>query len=921
MQFPSLRSLALSATFAAAGFMSACGGGGGGGSSTPTSLAGEVVFLPLPQPVAFASGAPSLDADRRTLELRAGEAVVATSRMAEDRDALRLASSERVRVEVGPLRGDARLGVLDSVSLDAQRLEPGSTFLLRGRADLLARGTGEWGVELRATRVDGPQPLQGQLGAFLAGDTLALAARAGGDARLSCAESLELVVRSRGALVVRDLDGIVVGALDAAGGELRLRGAPLQAFELASAFDGALELEALAAAPSPARAPRPAQVERDLFLLSSTAPLASVPRTEFMAGEALVRVRGGVEAAAQAASRGGAVAQRIPETSDLVRLALPDGLDATESARATLALVAALECDPRVEWAEPNRIRRPSALPQAPNDPFFALQSWHYDLVRLQPAWDLTQGSSAVRTAVIDTGLRLHPDLSANLDTANDFDFISNPSIAGDGDGIDADAFDVGDGGGATPSSFHGTHVAGTIGARGNNGLGVTGVNWTTTIVHLRALGIGGGTDADIAQALRYAGGLSNSSGILPPRCHVVNMSLGGAGFSSTFQSAVAAVRNAGTVIVAAAGNENTSAPSFPASYEGVLSVMAVDRNAQRAPYSNFGATVDIAAPGGDLSVDQDGDGFADGVLSTMIENGTNQPVFAFEQGTSMACPHVAGVAALMLAAVPTLTPAQIEAALTSTALDLGAPGRDNVFGFGLLQADAAILAVQGGAATPRLALGATSLFFAPDISQIVVPVDNVGGGSLVVQAPVFVAGPQGGQFAALATTASSGATNISAITVTVSRAGLPDGDYTGTITVQSNGGSAALPVTMRVAAPTAPKDLPLFLLVLDATTFDTVAQAQLNPSTGLAWDIQTTFDGLPLPAGAYIVVCGDDADGDFVILGANDVYGGGFPTLGDLSTLVLADGERLTGLDFPVVPLNAGPAQAGGRRGFRRLR
>ena len=247
--------------------------------------------------------------------------------------------------------------------------------------------------------------------------------------------------------------------------------------------------------------------------------------------------------------------------------------------------------------------------------------------------------------AVIDTGETPHPDLAGRQIAG--YDFIASPSMSGDGDGIDANPFDEGDGNGLQPNSFHGTHVSGTIGAVSNNGTGVTGITWATGLMSLRVLGIGGGTNFDIANAIKYAARLANVSGTLPPqRANVINMS---------------------------SGNENSSSPSYPAAYPGVISVAAVDLNAQRAPYSNFGPTVDLCAPGGDTSHDLDNDGYADGILSTLMD-GTSPPftpIYAFYQGTSMACPHAAGVAALMLAVAPTLTPAEIETLMTSTAISV----------------------------------------------------------------------------------------------------------------------------------------------------------------------------------------------------------------------------------------------------------
>src|SRR5262249_6884057 len=159
---------------------------------------------------------------------------------------------------------------------------------------------------------------------------------------------------------------------------------------------------------------------------------------------------------------------------------------------------------------------------------------------------------------VIDTGETAHPDLIARQIPG--FDFISDPANAGDGDGRDPDPTDVGDGNGVEPSSFHGTHVAGTIGAETNNGSGVSGVTWAGRIMHLRVLGRQGGNDFDIANAILYAARLANASGTLPPeRANVINMSLGGPGGSSTVRNAITAARGQGVVIFAAAGNENSS--------------------------------------------------------------------------------------------------------------------------------------------------------------------------------------------------------------------------------------------------------------------------------------------------------------------------------------------------------------------------
>src|SRR5439155_8404190 len=162
------------------------------------------------------------------------------------------------------------------------------------------------------------------------------------------------------------------------------------------------------------------------------------------------------------------------------------------------------------------------------------------------------------------------------------------------------------------------------------------------SLMPLRVLGVDGGDDADIIAAIRYAAGLSNATGQLPStRANVINMSLGGGGFDQTFQDAITAARNAGVVIFAAAGNSGTTEEEYPASFDGVVSVAAVDRNAARTSYSNHNAAVDLAAPGGDSSARE-----ADGVLSTVYDDSSGTPVatYAFYDGTSMATPHAAGV-------------------------------------------------------------------------------------------------------------------------------------------------------------------------------------------------------------------------------------------------------------------------------------
>jgi serine protease len=326
--------------------------------------------------------------------------------------------------------------------------------------------------------------------------------------------------------------------------------------------------------------------------------------------------------------------------------------------------------DPNVEYAEPDRIMKPLLTP---NDSMYTQQWDLYEAtggMNLPAAWDKSTGSG-IRVAVIDTGYRPHADLSGQILAG--YDFISDATIANDGGGRDSDASDPGDwtaagecgaGEPASNSSWHGTHVAGTIAALTNNGSGVAGVAFGAKIVPVRVLGKCGGYTSDIADGIVWASG-GTVSGVpnIAARAQVINMSLGGGGAcDTTTQNAINGARSRGTVVVVAAGNEAQNASnSSPANCSGVITVAATNRSGGRASYSNYGTIVDVAAPGGDSGA---------AILST-LNAGTKAPgadSYAGYMGTSMATPHVAGVVALMLAKNAALTPDDVEARLKSSA-------------------------------------------------------------------------------------------------------------------------------------------------------------------------------------------------------------------------------------------------------------
>jgi serine protease len=418
-----------------------------------------------------------------------------------------------------------------------------------------------------------------------------------------------------------------------------------------------------------------------------------------------------------------------------------------------VAAARALQSDPNVEYAEPDLLKQPTATP---NDPLYP-QQWHYQSppaemggVDLPPAWDVTTGSSSVTVGVIDTGILPHPDLVGRYVAG--YDMISDPLVANDQDppgcvqpgtcsSRDANASDPGDwvtptedasgyfqGCGARNSSFHGTHVAGTIGAASNNGTGVTGIGWNTQLLPVRALGKCGGYTSDIADAIVWAsGGTVPGVPANPTPARVLNLSLAGASAcDAASQNAINVALNAGTAVVVAAGNGDTDAStSSPGNCNGVITVAAIGRQGQRASYTNYGANVEISAPGGS-------DGAA--ILST-INTGVTSPdpagySYAWYQGTSMATPHVAGVAALMLAVNPALTPAQLLALMQASARPFPAGTiRDcttSLCGAGIVDAAAAVRAAQPANTGSGLANGG---FEAPVLAESNYLYDPTGGG------------------------------------------------------------------------------------------------------------------------------------------------------------------------------------------------
>jgi serine protease len=349
-------------------------------------------------------------------------------------------------------------------------------------------------------------------------------------------------------------------------------------------------------------------------------------------------------------------------------------------------MVEIYQANSNVEYTEANYI---AYAMKAPNDEFYSRQ-WHlYNSsnggINVESAWTISTGSGAV-VAILDTGIAYEdyseknpegsnisyqqaPDLAGALFVAG-FDFVNNDEHPND-DSVSA----------------HGTHIAGTVAQTTNNGIGTAGVAFNASLMPVKVLNnLGVGTYADIAEGIIWA--TDNGA-------HVINLGLGGSEPSTVLEEAIAYSYNRGVTLVAAAGNDGIGGVSYPAAYDDyVIAVGAARYDETLAYYSNFGLSLDLVAPGGDLNVDQNGDDFGDGILQQTYKTdgfGTISWGYGFMEGTSMAAAHVSGVAALLIANGNATSPAEVRQALESTAEDKDIAGWDIRYGWGLVDAFAAL--------------------------------------------------------------------------------------------------------------------------------------------------------------------------------------------------------------------------------------
>lgn len=425
---------------------------------------------------------------------------------------------------------------------------------------------------------------------------------------------------------------------------------------------------------------------RPRLFTGSAARKPSLATSELSAGTIQVRLRPGLtigDIADELAHAGYEIVDELPLTRIvLVRRAdatPPDGAAVPNGASPGIMFgtpeagdvsieqaASVLEDIPGVDWAYPDY---PVWATTVPDDPGFALYQWHYRAISLPQAWDISTGQDApVTVAVVDTGISpSHPDLVGKL--VPGWDCIEN----------DDDPTDKPFG------SSHGTHVAGTIAAATNNGIGVAGVSWGAMIMPIRVLDSSGeGSYSRVMEGIEWA---------IQHGAQVINMSLGGTRYpGEVFESVIRYAHSRGITLVAATGNDYGQSVLYPAVFPEVIAVGATLNDNSLAPYSNVGSQVTVTAPGGSIAPNP-----SDGVFSTALRRvstgsgSTWENGYEFMHGTSMATPHVSGLAALMLSRFGPMSPDAVAALISDTSMDLGADGYDHDFGAGLVNTYAAL--------------------------------------------------------------------------------------------------------------------------------------------------------------------------------------------------------------------------------------
>lgn len=439
-------------------------------------------------------------------------------------------------------------------------------------------------------------------------------------------------------------------------------------------------------------------------------PTQKTDMPAYAADQMIVKFKSGLPPSAieQLKAEHGAVGIRASKFDSFVTLSLPEGSNIYEKAEIFTK-------NPLVEYAHPNFFAQASFVP---NDEIYNYQ-WHFDDdntnnpgsattnpfggvngggIGMEQAWNISVGSASVTVAVLDTGVAYERFSDTNPAGCYDFfgrlrrcsprikEYYQAPDLAGTTFSILPGSDLVNSDDHPNDDEGHGTHVTGTIAQSTDNTIGVAGIAFNTTIMPVKVLDANGSGLLDvIAEAIYFA---TNNG------ADIINMSLGIAVDAQVIKEAVEYAFNSGVTVIAAVGNsfEQGNPVEYPAGYDAyVIAVGATRYDETRSYYSNTGSHIDVTAPGGDVTVDQNEDAYADGVLQQTFGDDPSDLAYFFFQGTSMAAPHVSGLAALILSVDNNLSPSQVRSVIESTAEDKGAAGRDNEFGFGIIDAYAAL--------------------------------------------------------------------------------------------------------------------------------------------------------------------------------------------------------------------------------------
>ncbi|MEC5386249.1 S8 family serine peptidase [Uliginosibacterium sp. H3] len=608
--------------------------------------------------------------------------------------------------------------------------------------------------------------------------------------------------------------------------------------------------------------------------------------------------------------RWGKPGAKARDTSQSATQAFPGRFRRAQRAMETLEYAKRLMATGLYDYVEPNfqvQLLSTTSAPYTPTEPLYIAQRWSYQQINQPSAMDrilsLSLPGSTQRpiVAVIDSGIiDDHPDLQTQIYNGRS---LVSVNMTGDGDSSSPnDPSTSSD----TPD-WHGTHVAGTIAALDNNGKFGAGVAPQALLMPLRVFAPGRNASSfDIVQAIRYAAGLSNRSGTVPPRkADVINMSIGAAGAcAAQFSTEIANARAQNVVIVAAAGNhERGSAAdvSSPANCAGVIAVGALDARQQQTYYSNSGVTLRVMAPGGDAYQSTTGTGYVDAIYSTIGSFNasiTRVPSFGPLSGTSMASPHVAGVIALMRYVDANLTPADIDTLIANGQItdDLGATGRDDATGYGLINArkavdQAAALVSGGGSPSGIVVASPASISFGSLASSATLELKLTAASSEVVTS-ITSSSPA----VSVAASSVNATTKLGTYTVTADRTTLPLGSSYPYLTVTTNQRSFKVQLTIiKVAPGTSP-----------TTNYGRMIVAISNANTGVRLGITNVYAA----NGKYAwSISGIPASDIRVIAGTNLNYNGYFCDLGEVCAIYpdaafsIKVNADTSGLDFAVAP------------------